>query len=92
MAIVCEDHPGNQIPRKGLLRYSGRSAGLWMSSLKRGSPPDWSLHIRIRENSLHHQETSDSLDARVTSPVAWETSKIKILGLDAFPTYKRVED
>jgi hypothetical protein len=34
---------GLRSQRKTFLRYSGLSAGLWMSALKRGSPPEWSI-------------------------------------------------
>jgi hypothetical protein len=36
------------------------------------------------------KETSDWLAARVPTLVAWEGSRLKMVGLDALPTYKRV--
>jgi len=38
----------------------------------------------------HHESTKDWLAARVPTLVAWEGSRLKLLGLDALPTYKRV--
>jgi hypothetical protein len=35
------------------------------------------------------QETSDWLPARVPTLAAWEGSRLKMVGLDALPTYKR---
>ena len=34
--------------------------------------------------------TKDWLAARVPTLVAWEASRLKLVGLDALPTYKRV--
>jgi len=39
----------------------------------------------------HDELTKDWLAARVHTPVAWEGSRLKLVGLDALPTYKRVE-
>jgi hypothetical protein len=40
---------------------------------------------------VHHEElTKNSLAARVPTLVAWEGSRLKIVGLDALSTYKRV--
>ena len=36
------------------------------------------------------ESTKDWLAARVPSFVAWEGSRLKLVGLDALPTYKRV--
>jgi hypothetical protein len=43
---------GLRSPRKTFLRYSGLSAGLWMSALKRSSPPELPLHIGVKEHSV----------------------------------------
>ena len=41
VAVVSENCPESQSRKKILLTSSRRSAGVWMSSLRRGSPPDW---------------------------------------------------
>jgi hypothetical protein len=59
-----------------------------MSSPKRGSPPGWS---NLTGQKVHHDKlTKDWLAARVPTLVAWEGSRLKIVGLDALSTYKRV--
>jgi len=37
-----------------------------------------------------YEETRDWLAARVPTLVAWEGSRLKMVGLDALPTYRRV--
>jgi hypothetical protein len=39
----CKDHPRRQISRENFADIQGQTAGLWMNSQKRGSPPDWSI-------------------------------------------------
>ena len=38
----------------------------------------------------HDEPTKDWLAARVPSLAAWEGSRLKVVGMDALPTYKRV--
>ena len=38
----------------------------------------------------HDEATKDWLAARVPTPSAWEGSRLKLVGLDALPTYRRV--
>jgi hypothetical protein len=38
----------------------------------------------------HNEPTKDWLAARVPTLVAWKGSRLKTVGLDALPTYKRV--
>jgi len=38
----------------------------------------------------HDELTKDCLAARVPTLVAWEDSRLRLVGLDAFPTYTRV--
>jgi len=64
-----------------------------MSSLKRGSPPRlvdsyWARGAAIMV--CHDEMTKDWLAARVSTLVAWKRSRLKIVDLDALPTYKRV--
>jgi hypothetical protein len=42
------------------------------------------------EGIVHHEYAKDWLAARVPTLVAWEASRLKLVGLDALPTYKRV--
>jgi len=38
----------------------------------------------------HDELTKDWLAARVPTLVAWDSSRLKVVGLDAPPTYRRV--
>ena len=38
VAVVCENYPESQISKENFTKFRGRSADLWKSSLKRGSP------------------------------------------------------
>jgi len=65
----------------------------WMGSLERGSPPRlvdsyWAKGAAIMV--CQYEETRDWLAAKVSTLVAWEGSRLKMVGLDALPTYKRV--
>ena len=64
-----------------------------MSYLYRGSPlrlldSYWAKGAAIMV--CQDESTKDWLAARVPTLVAWEGSRLKIVGLDALPTYKRV--
>jgi hypothetical protein len=64
-----------------------------MSSLKRGFTPRlvdsyWAKGAAIMV--CHDESTKDWLAARVLTLVAWKGSRLKMVGLDALPTYKRV--
>ena len=64
-----------------------------MSSLRRDSPPKlvdsyWTKRAAIM--ICQDESTNDWLAARVPSLAAWEGSRLKLVGLDALPTYKRV--
>jgi hypothetical protein len=65
--------------------------GLWMSSLKRGSSPRladsyWSKGPAFMV--CQDESTKDWLAAMVPTLVAWEGSRLKVVGMDALPTYK----
>ena len=38
----------------------------------------------------HDEETRDWLDSKVPTLTAWKRSRLKIMGLDALPPYKRM--
>jgi hypothetical protein len=66
---------------------------MWMSSLKGVITPRlvdsyWAKAAAIMV--CQHKETSDWLAASVPILVAWESSRLKMVGLDALSTYKRV--
>jgi hypothetical protein len=68
-----------------------RSAGLWMGSQKRGSPPGWLILTGLRRQTLWSAKTDtrDWLVIQAPTMAAWEGSRLKVVGMDALPTYKR---
>jgi hypothetical protein len=66
---------------------------MWMSSLKEVITPRpvdsyWAKAAAIMV--CQHKVTSDWLAASVPILVAWESPRLKMVGLDALSTYKRV--
>lgn len=64
-----------------------------MGSLERGSPPRlvdsyWAKGAATMV--CQYEETRDWLAANVSTLVVWEGSRLKMMGLDALPTYKRM--
>jgi hypothetical protein len=92
MAIVCEDLPETLISKEYLVEIQ-RAIGRLVDGL-----PEWgfipSLVITYSAKGAaiivcHDQETCDWLAGAVPTLGAWEGSKLKMVGLDALPTYKR---
>lgn len=89
MAVV-EDYPGTPISRENfadIQRAVGRLVEEegFTSRLVDSNGPKWAA-IMVYHNEL----TKDWLASTVSTLEAWEGSRIKIVGLDALPTYKRV--
>ena len=93
MAIVCEDYPRGQISRENLADIQ-RATGRLVDGLpEEGLTPRlvdsyWSKGAAIMV--CQDTETRDWLDSQALTMVAWEGSRLKVVGLDALPTYKRV--
>ena len=93
VAVVEEDYPGIQISRENFADIQ-RAIGRLVDEL----PEDrftprlvdsyWAKGAAIMV--CHDKLTKDWLATRVPTLVAWEGSRIKMVGLDALPTYKRV--
>jgi hypothetical protein len=67
--------------------------GLWISSLKRGSPPRLtdSYWTKGAANVVCQDKgTKDWLAGKVPTLTVWEGFRLKMVGLDALPTYKRM--
>ena len=81
-------------PKKTSRISGGRSAGIWMSSLKMGSPTGWLIPIGLKGGyyGLPRRRTKDWLAARVPTLVACVDCRLTSVGLDALRTYKRVVD
>jgi hypothetical protein len=92
MAFVGEAYPGIQISRQNIVDI--QRAICWLVD---ELPEEW-LIPRLVDSSwvkgaaimVCQDETIDWLAARVPTLVAWEGSRLKMLGLDSLPTYKRV--
>jgi hypothetical protein len=91
---VEEDYPKSQISRKNFLDIQ-RAIGRLVDELPEGLTPRladsyWSKGTAIMV--CQDEPTKDLLAAKVPTLVAWEGSRLKVVGMDALPTYKRVVD
>jgi len=93
VAVVGEDYPGTPISRENFVDIQ-RAIGRLVDEL-----PEEGFTPRLVDSNeakwaaimaCHDKLTKDWLASRVSTLEAWEGSRIKIVGLDAFPTYKRV--
>jgi hypothetical protein len=93
MAIVSKEHPKEQISRDNFADIQ-RAIGQLVDELpEEGFTPRlvdsyWSKGEAIM--ICHDESTKEWLAAKAPSMVAWEGSRLKVVGLDALPTYKRV--
>jgi hypothetical protein len=93
VAVVCEDYLGSQISMENFADIQ-RAIGQLVDELpEEGFTPRlvescWAKGAAIKVR--HDELTKDCLAARVPTLVAWEGSRLKIVGLDALSTYKRV--
>jgi hypothetical protein len=93
MATVCKDYPGTQISKENFVDVQQAIGQLVDGLPEEGFTPRlvdtyWAKGAAILV--CQDQETSDRLAARVPTLVAWECSRLKMVGLDALRTYKRV--
>ena len=93
MAVVCKDYPGSQISKENFVNIQ-RAIGQLVDELPdEGFNPSlvasyWAKGAAIMV--CHNELTKDWLAAGVLTLATWEGSRLKIVGLDALPTYKRV--
>jgi len=93
VAVVCENYPESHISKENFLDIK-RAIGRLVDKLpEEGLTPRlidsyWAKGVAIMVS--HNESTKDWLAARVPTLVAWEGSRLKLVGLDALPTYKRV--
>ena len=93
MAAVHENYPESQISKENFVDFQ-RAIVQLLDKL----PEEWCTPRQVDSYWVkgvaimvcHDQMTKDWLAARVPTLVAWEGSRLKIVGLDALPTYKRV--
>jgi hypothetical protein len=90
---VCEDYPRTLITKEKLVEIQ-RAIGRLVNGLpEEGFTPrmvdtNWSKGAAIMV--CHDKETCDWLAGAVPTLAAWEGSRLKMVGLDALSTYKRV--
>ena len=93
MAVISENYPESQIAKENFTDIQ-RAIGRLVDELpEEGFTPRlvdsyWAKGAAIMV--CHDELTKDWLAARVPTLVVWEGSRLKIVGLDALPTYKRV--
>jgi hypothetical protein len=93
VAVVCEDYPREQISRDNFVNIQ-RAIGWLVDGLpKEGFTPRlvdsyWSKGAAIMV--CQDTDTREWLESQAPSMVAWKGSRLKVVGLDALPTYKGV--
>jgi hypothetical protein len=94
VAIVREEYPREQVSRDNFVSIE-RAIGRLVDELpEEGFTPRlvdsyWSKRAAIMV--CHDESTKEWLAAKAPSMVAWEGSRLKVVGLDALPSYKRVD-
>ena len=93
MVVVCENYPESQIS-KGNFSDIWQAIGWLVDELpEEGFTPRLADSYWVKGAAImvcYDELTKDWLAARVPTLVAWEGSRLKLVGLDALPTYKRV--
>ena len=93
VAVVCENYPDSQLTKENFADIQ-RAIGRLVDELpEEGFTPRlvdsyWAKGAAIMV--CHDESTKDWLAVRVPSLASWEGSRLKLVGLDALPTYKRV--
>jgi hypothetical protein len=94
MANVCESYPGTQISKDNFAAIQ-KAVGQLVDRLpEKGFTPRlfvtyWAKGAVIMV--CQDQETCDWLARLVPSMTAWEGSRLKVVGLETLPTYKRCD-
>ena len=93
VVVVCENYPESQISKENFTDIQ-QAIGRLVDEL-----PEEEFTPRLVDSYwakgaaimvCHDELTKDWLAARVPALVAWEGSRLKLVSLDALPTYKRV--
>jgi hypothetical protein len=93
VAIVCEDYQGNQVSKDNFVSIQ-KAVGRLVDELpEEGLTPGlvdsyWTKGAAIMV--CQDQETCDWLTGSVPNMRAWEGSRLKVVGLEALPTFKSV--
>jgi len=93
VAIVCEGYPRDQISRDNFVNIQRAISRLVDGLPEEGFTPRlvdsyWSKGAAIMV--CQDEPTRDWLAECVPTMTAWEGSRLKVVGMDALPTYKRV--
>jgi len=93
VTVVCKNYPENQISKENFVDIQWAIGQLVDEFPEDGFTPKlvdsyWAKGAAIMV--CHDEMTKDWLATRVPTLVAWEGSRLKIVGLDVLPTYKRV--
>jgi len=93
VAIICEDYPRGHISRDNFADIKRAISQLVDGLPEEGFTPRlvdsyWSKGAAIMV--CQDTETRGWLESKAPTMAAWEGSRLKVVGLDALPTYKRV--
>ena len=93
IAVVCDDYPKTQVSREHFVDIQ-RSIGRLVDELpEEGFTPRLANSYWLKRAAIivcQDETTRDWLAARVPTLVAWEGSRLKVVGVEALPTFKRV--
>jgi hypothetical protein len=93
VAVVGQDYPGVQISRDNFVNIQNAISRLVDELPEEGFTPRlvntyWAKGAAIMV--CKDADTKDWLEKEVPNMMAWESSRLKVVGIDALPTYKRV--
>jgi hypothetical protein len=93
VAVVCEDYPREQISRDNFINIQRAIDRLVDGLPEEGFTPRlvysyWSKGAASMV--CQDTDTREWLESQAPAMAAWEGSRLKVVGLDALPTYKRV--
>jgi hypothetical protein len=93
MAIVCESYPEVQVSKESFGDIQRIVGGLVDGLTKKGFTPrliDMYWTKRVAVVASKDEETRDWLARSVPTLRAWEDFRLKMVHLEALPTYRRV--
>ena len=91
--VVCENYPESQISKEHFVDIQWAIGQLVDKLHEEGftpKPVDSNCAKGAAITVCHNEMTKHWMGTRVPTLVAWEGSRLKIVGLDALPTFKRV--
>ena len=93
IAVVCDDYPKTQVSSEHFVHIQ-RAIGWLVDELpEEGFTPRLADSYWLKGAAImvcQDEMTRDWLAAKVPTLVAWEGSRLKVVGMESLPTFKRV--